>query len=165
MHSSAPRRLEENPCSPGMADNNIPLPRNFKLLEELDASEGKKGLCHIKEEHLGYITYGADYNDPLLHNWFGEIAGPQNKPTGDIEYKFSLVCTDKYPAVPPEITFVTKIAMPAVDNRGRVDYSKLKPAFHWHPSMNIPDALAAIRVNMHDATVIKDSNNVRGQKY
>eukprot|EP01124_Arcella_intermedia_P018498 TRINITY_DN2547_c0_g1_i1.p2 TRINITY_DN2547_c0_g1~~TRINITY_DN2547_c0_g1_i1.p2 ORF type:complete len:152 (-),score=26.02 TRINITY_DN2547_c0_g1_i1:46-501(-) len=150
-----------------MAD--IPLPRNFKLLAEYDASIGKAGVEPlIKGEHNMFIQYGADdtKDDILLHYWQGMIFGPQGKQTGELMYNFTAYCSDNYPQEPPKIRFQgPKMAMKAVDNQGNVDLSKLVPAFKWTANMNIADALMAIRSNMSDSTVANQSYPLRNQNY
>jgi hypothetical protein len=59
---------------------NVPLPRNFKLLEEYDCCIGKKDHASlITGEHAGFINYGLDEakDDIFLHYWQGMIFGPQ----------------------------------------------------------------------------------------
>jgi hypothetical protein len=59
---------------------NVPLPRNFKLLEEYDCCIGKKDHANlIVGEHVGFINYGLDEarEDIFLHYWQGMIFGPQ----------------------------------------------------------------------------------------
>lgn len=54
-----------------MQNQDVPLPRNFKLLAEYDAAIGKAGAGYITDHHAGFIQYGADDDDMLLHSWQG----------------------------------------------------------------------------------------------
>ena len=54
----------------------ITIPKNFKLLQEYDASIGKDGKTFIPEEHSGLITYGAQEDD--LKEWHAIIIGTQD---------------------------------------------------------------------------------------
>eukprot|EP01126_Amoeba_proteus_P011083 TRINITY_DN1441_c0_g2_i1.p1 TRINITY_DN1441_c0_g2~~TRINITY_DN1441_c0_g2_i1.p1 ORF type:complete len:152 (+),score=20.98 TRINITY_DN1441_c0_g2_i1:91-546(+) len=149
-------------------EQDVPLPRNFKLLAEYDAAIGKGGGSLLQGEHAVWIQYGADEDkdDMLLHHWQGMIMGPQGKQTGECIYTFTCFCSDTYPEEPPRIVFTgTKVVMPAVDNKGNVNLERLKPPFRWDSRLNIADALTAIRKNLCDPQVISASYPVRNQTY
>eukprot|EP00968_Pinguiococcus_pyrenoidosus_P015789 scaffold1472_cov300-Pinguiococcus_pyrenoidosus.AAC.12 len=59
----------------------VKVPRNFKLLGELDDVEHGGG---VSESHIGFISFGlARPDDTFLTDWNASIIGPQNTPLGD----------------------------------------------------------------------------------
>lgn len=62
------------------------VPRNFKLLEELEA--GEKGVSNGR--HAGWVSIGLDGDDMLLSNWRATIIGPQNTNLGERIYSLSV---------------------------------------------------------------------------
>eukprot|EP00316_Scyphosphaera_apsteinii_P003836 CAMPEP_0119313512 /NCGR_PEP_ID=MMETSP1333-20130426/29339_1 /TAXON_ID=418940 /ORGANISM="Scyphosphaera apsteinii, Strain RCC1455" /LENGTH=108 /DNA_ID=CAMNT_0007318363 /DNA_START=103 /DNA_END=426 /DNA_ORIENTATION=+ len=97
----------------GSSNEKIVIPRNFKLLAELeDAEHGKTDMS---------VSMGLqDPSDILLKDWQCTILGPPN--TGVENRIISLIvqCDEKYPQAPPSVTFVHKVALPFVDKKGKV---------------------------------------------
>ncbi|PSR78695.1 ubiquitin-conjugating enzyme/RWD-like protein [Coniella lustricola] len=130
------------------------VPRNFKLLEELE--KGEKGLSN------GTCSYGLeDQEDISLTNWRGTIMGP---PHGQFEnriYELKIVCGPQYPQQPPIIQFITQINLPGVDQHsGLVDKNTIGGDLRdWEKNakdsgpraqqrVSIEAALSAIRYHM-----------------
>ncbi|GMH51124.1 hypothetical protein TrRE_jg12737 [Triparma retinervis] len=118
------------------------VPRNFKLLEELEASE--KGVTD------GTITFGlAVPDDTFLTTWNASIMGPPNTPYDNKFYSLMVTCTDDYPTVPPLIKFVTKVNLPCVNQRdGTVIEQKLPATKSWNRQMGIHEVLKGIVAEM-----------------
>lgn len=117
------------------------VPRNFKLLDELERSE--KGLGDMS------ISYGlADSTDTMLTNWNGGIIGPPGTQHDGRFYQLSIKCTDKYPAEPPEVRFISRINMTCVDKNGKVLYSKVPALRSWNRNMGMEQVLVALRMEM-----------------
>jgi ubiquitin-protein ligase len=63
-------------------------------------------------------------------------------------YELRIHCTDKYPAEPPQVRFISKINMDCVDKQGRVIPSKLPAMRNWNRNMGIEQVLQSIRSEM-----------------
>ncbi|KAF3761694.1 UBC-like protein [Cryphonectria parasitica EP155] len=122
------------------------VPRNFKLLEELE--KGEKGLSN------GTCSYGLeDQEDISLTNWRGTIMGP---PHGHFEnriYELKIVCGPEYPKQPPVIHFITQINLPGVDQHsGLVDKNTIGGELRdWEKNANDTGPRAQQRVSIEAA--------------
>lgn len=152
------------------------IPRNFKLLEELEKSEKGHGDMSIS---FGLVDSG----DTFLSDWNGGILGPVGvrgifvfvlvffpikfdgsscacfspRPFllfslqsnfADRFYELRIHCPEKYPAVPPQVRFVSKINMNCVDKTGNVSATKLSAMRNWNRNMGIEQVLQSIRMEM-----------------
>ncbi|KAJ0490897.1 putative ubiquitin-conjugating enzyme/RWD [Helianthus annuus] len=80
------------------------VPRNFRLLEELE--RGEKGIGD------GTVSYGMDDGDDIyMRSWTGTITGPHN-----------LFCDKDYPEKPPIVRFHSRVNMTCVNHETRVVY-------------------------------------------
>ncbi|KAJ2899536.1 E2 ubiquitin-conjugating protein mms2 [Coemansia aciculifera] len=118
------------------------VPRNFRLLNELEKSE--------KGEGDASCSYGLEKaeNDILMVNWVGSILGPPNTVFMNRLYSLKLVCGDQYPQVPPTVKFVTKInLLNVVKDDGTVDPKQFKVLNEWAPtsSNSIQTVLSGLR--------------------
>jgi ubiquitin-protein ligase len=55
---------------------------------------------------------------------------------------------EKYPAVPPDVRFISKINMTCVDKNGAVIPSKVPAMKNWNRNMGIEQVLQSIRMEM-----------------
>lgn len=116
------------------------VPRNFRLLEELE--KGEKGISSD-----GTISYGlADTDDILMSSWNGTIIGPLNTTHENRIYSLRLHCGDKYPNEPPQVQFLSKINLPCVGPTGRVE--KLGCLTNWKRTFTLETVLAELRKEM-----------------
>lgn len=115
------------------------VPRNFKLLEELEI--GEKGLGSES------CSYGlADPDDITMTNWNATILGPPNSNHSNRIYFLHITCDENYPLLPPTIKFVSKINLPCVDQtNGDLIISKFPTISNWKPSYSLEIILLDLR--------------------
>ncbi|CAM9294645.1 unnamed protein product [Chrysoparadoxa australica] len=120
----------------------IIIPRNFKLLEELEKSE--KGLGDMS------ISFGlVDAEDIFMTEWNGTILGPPGTLHESRLYELRLSCGENYPQQPPEVRFVTRVNMACVNQRtGLVLRNDLHVLANWDRNDGIEKVLVNLRQEM-----------------
>jgi ubiquitin-conjugating enzyme E2 variant len=64
-------------------------------------------------------------------------------------YELHIRCPEKYPAVPPEVRFVSKINMTCVDPKtGMIIANKVPAMRNWNRNMGIEQVLVSLRMEM-----------------
>ena len=118
------------------------VPRDFRLLEELEVGE--------KEQDLpAGISFGLeDQNDSTLTNWIGSIVGPRNTYFEGKIIQIKFKCGENYPKIPPEIQFVNRVNLPFVNSEGKIISSRIPCLATWNPSTTILNILQEILSGM-----------------
>ncbi|CAE6472024.1 hypothetical protein ACGC1H_003835 [Rhizoctonia solani] len=117
------------------------VPRNFRLLEELE--KGEKGIGD------GSCSYGLeDGDDVTMTHWNGTIIGPGHTVHENRIYSLRIECGDKYPDVPPTISFLSKVNLSFVGPTGKVDPMKLPVLANWIRDSTLETVLVQMRREM-----------------
>jgi ubiquitin-conjugating enzyme E2 variant len=114
------------------------IPRNFKLLEELDEAEkSSKGGADVS---LGL----ANADDTFLTDWQASIFASAGGGEPRL-WLLSLRAGPEYPRVAPSLRFISRVAMDAVDAKGNVLPAKLPYLAGWKPTHSLLGALNEVK--------------------
>lgn len=117
------------------------VPRNFKLLEELEASEKGTGDMSIS---MGLVNS----DDIFLTDWNANILGPHGTPFDGRLYELRVTAGEEYPNKPPVVRFISRINLTNV-NQSTGEVTREFPAImQWNRNMTIESILVALKNSM-----------------
>lgn len=124
------------------AGKSVIVPRNFRLLEELE--RGEKGIGD------GTVSYGMDDGDDIfMRSWTGTIIGPHNSVHEGRIYQLKLFCDKDYPDKAPSVKFYSRINMTCVNQDTGVVEAKHFPLLaHWHREYTMEKVLTELKREM-----------------
>lgn len=109
----------------------------------------QKELKKLKEQPLAFAEAAPSNDDLLL--WVAKIQGPKNSPYENGVFKIQIQFSPQYPMKPPELTFLTKIYHPSVqDKDGKVCQEIIGK--NWAPVLNMFYILETLQQMLVDPT-------------
>ncbi|CAN6230104.1 unnamed protein product, partial [Urochloa humidicola] len=140
--ASAPPRRQAKMTMGSGASASVVVPRNFRLLEELE--RGEKGIGD------GTVSYGMDDGDDILmRSWTGTIIGPLNSVHEGRIYQVKLLCDKEYPDKPPSVRFHSRINLTCVNqDTGMVEANKLPILSNWQREYTMEHILTHLKKEM-----------------
>ncbi|URE22454.1 Ubiquitin-conjugating enzyme [Musa troglodytarum] len=126
----------------GTGRSSVVVPRNFRLLEELE--RGEKGIGD------GTVSYGMDDGDDIyMRSWTGTIVGPHNSVHEGRIYQLKLFCDKDYPDKPPSVRFHSRINLTCVSHEtGVVEAKRFDKLTNWQREYTIEDILSQLKKEM-----------------
>ena len=139
-----------------------PVPRNFRLLEELEKFEKGSGDMNIS---AGLVNP----EDIFLTDWNCSVLGVNGTSFQERFYELRVTATERYPDQPPVVKFKSRCNMGCVNqSNGIVDLSQVRSGDlrnGWNRDITIEMTLKAVRVEMQSNANKRLPQPPDGQQY
>eukprot|EP01111_Echinosteliopsis_oligospora_P007722 TRINITY_DN2299_c0_g1_i1.p1 TRINITY_DN2299_c0_g1~~TRINITY_DN2299_c0_g1_i1.p1 ORF type:complete len:142 (-),score=32.60 TRINITY_DN2299_c0_g1_i1:226-651(-) len=137
----------------------VTVPRNFRLLEELEKGEKAVGD--------GSVSYGLESPDDMsLSNWIGTIIGPNNTAYENRIYTLRIHCDKDYPNKQPIVRFTSRINMTCVNqSTGAVEPKHFPLLANWSNKYGIEHVLVELKKEMSSGSNKKLSQPSEGSMF
>eukprot|EP00897_Mesotaenium_endlicherianum_P003220 jgi/Mesen1/2926/ME000175S02083 len=138
---------------------SVVVPRNFRLLDELD--RGEKGIGD------GSVSYGMDDGeDVFMRSWTGTIIGPNNTVHEGRIYTVKLYCDKDYPDRPPTVRFHSRINLTCISqDSGVVEPRHFPMLAQWKREYTMENILTELRREMGSSSNRKLQQPPEGTTY
>ena len=139
-----------------------PVPRNFRLLEELEKFEKGSGDMNIS---AGLVNP----EDIFLTDWNCSVLGVNGTSFQERFYELRVTATEHYPDQPPVVKFKSRCNMGCVNqSNGIVDLSQVRSGDlrnGWNRDITIEMTLKAVRAEMQSNANKRLPQPPDGQQY
>nr|CAI5844066.1 unnamed protein product [Callosobruchus analis] len=141
------------------SSTGVVVPRNFRLLEELEA--GQKGVSD------GTISWGLENDDDMtLTHWMGMIIGPPRTPYENRMYSVKVECGQRYPDEAPTAKFISRININCINsNTGVIDPSKPKVGIRSFVTNKKGTAFIKCQTEQETEVLKEEIKNKMGDNY
>lgn len=122
--------------------DQVTVPRNFRLLDELE--KGEKGFGD------GTVSYGlADSDDLFMRTWNATILGPPSSMHENRIYTLAVFCGHDYPEQAPQMRFISRVNMGCVNqSNGVVEPRQFPMLLNWNRGYTMQTLLTELRREM-----------------